>query len=131
MANKIKGVLIEPNKGLRIVEINDEVEEYHKLLNCRTFDIQRITVDGKEFDVYIDDEGKFIEDNEPTVVLYYDGQPYDMIVGKAFFTDVNLETGETISLNEDQINHLLKQQLNTIGLKKNPSKRFKVLNATY
>lgn len=131
MAKKIKGVLIEPNKGLRVVEIDDDVEEYHKLLDCRTFDIQRITVDGKEFDVYIDDEGKFIEDNEPTVVLYYDGQPYDIIVGKAFFTDVNIETGETISLDENQINHLLKQRLNTIGLKRNPLKTFKVLKATY
>lgn len=57
---------------------------------------------GKGIALWINDEGKFRSDLEPSALLMYKGKVYDYVVGNIVFTGID-EEGETTSLTDTQI----------------------------
>ena len=95
------------NKTRRTVEIDDtrHLEEYYKYLNCGTVDIVSRKIGGKWFDVIADDEGLYKE-NPIVSALTSDNEP--ALVGNLLFCNYDAETGEEISLTDEDIVHLEK-----------------------
>ena len=87
--------------------VNDEVKEidcdglqdYYKHLGCDCFDIVQRKIAGKYFDIYIDDNGMFVE---KPIVSASDSANEPMLVGNLIFANANAE-GNTISLSDDDI----------------------------
>lgn len=65
---KLIAYLIDGEKS-RPIEIEDDLEEFYKLLNCRTIDIITRPIAGKAYDFIIDDEGRI--DGKPAHAVYY------------------------------------------------------------
>lgn len=57
---KIKGLLVGIGEP-RPIEIEDDLEEFYKLLNCRYIDIQERFIGKTCYDFVIDDEGRLDE----------------------------------------------------------------------
>ena len=95
------------NKRKQVVEIDDNrhLEEYYKYLNCSVIDITNRKVGGKWFDIIVDDEG-MLKENPIVSALDSDMQP--ALVGNLLFCNWDGETGEEISLSDDDIKHLEK-----------------------
>lgn len=96
------GLLIDVENGeLGIVDCIS-LNDYHHYLNCSTFDITKIHIGDKVYDIYCDDEGKFKNVLIPSAITK-DGNV--VLVGNLIITKRNLD-GETISLDENDIVYL-------------------------
>ena len=95
------------NKVRKAVEIDDDnhLQEYYKYLNCSIVDITSRKVGGKWFDIIADDEG-MLKENPIVSALDSNNQP--ALVGNLLFCNYDSETGEEVSLTDDDIEHLEK-----------------------
>ena len=95
------------NKVRKAVEIDDDnhLQEYYKYLNCSIVDITSRKVGGKWFDIIADDEG-LLKENPIVSALDSNNQP--ALVGNLLFCNYDSETGEEVSLTDDDIEHLEK-----------------------
>ena len=60
MTKTIKAMLIDPaTRSVTPVEYHGDFREIYKHLNCDTFDVAYVTIDGHDLDIYVDDEGLF------------------------------------------------------------------------
>ena len=100
----IKGVLVDvKNEKVKVVEVEKELESYHKMLDCRCIDITSRMIDGKEFDIVCDDEGLF--DNDPKLsAITADYQP--ALVGNLFIVKFDGYQDIT-SLSQEDIDFIL------------------------
>lgn len=90
------------DENVRVMEINDELDEYYKLLNCSMIDIVSRKIGGKWFDIVCDDEGLLKDD--PKISAINDmGEP--MLVGNLIFLH-NDGYGEMVGLDDADIKHL-------------------------
>lgn len=95
---------IEPEYGainLQMETFDDSLEALQKLVDGS---IEHYVIDEDLNDNYIDmwinEEGKFRDDFKPMFGLFYDGKPYDVIVGPCVFTMYDRE-GNTHGLTDD------------------------------
>ena len=95
------------NKVRKAVEIDDDnhLQEYYRYLNCSIVDITSRKVGGKWFDIIADDEG-LLKENPIVSALDSNNQP--ALVGNLLFCNYDSETGEEVSLTDDDIEHLEK-----------------------
>ena len=95
------------NKVRKAVEIDDDnhLQEYYKYLNCSIVDITSRKVGGKWFDIIADDEGML---KENPIVSALDSNTQPALVGNLLFCNYDSETGEEVSLTDDDIEHLEK-----------------------
>lgn len=102
---KIKGVLVDVmNEKVEVVEIEKSLQSYYNILNCDCIDIVSRKIDGREFDIVCDDEGLL---KDPQKISAIDIMCQPMLVGNLFI--VKFDGIEDIkSLNDDEINHVLK-----------------------
>ena len=102
----MKAFLLDAEKREKhVVEIadNDHLSDFYKYLNCTTIDITTRKIDGRLYDIIVDDEGFFSE--HPIVsALDSDGQP--ALVGNLLFCNFDDATGEELSLTDDDVAHL-------------------------
>ena len=108
---KIVGVLITPNDPntlpRRFSMDYSDYTDFYKVLDCSLFDIQSRRFKYKWFDIYMDDEGKFKEDNKVSIVTVDDyNNPIEFIVGNVFIVNHN-EDGDTISLTNEEVKLVL------------------------
>ena len=79
-----------------------------------------ISIEGVNYDVFINEEGKLIEGMSPSAIIQYPGN-FDVIMGPLMFTKSNSE-GETISLTENDIEKVkeyVESKMDGIGFKGN------------
>lgn len=102
---KIKGVLVDVmNEKVEVVEIEKSLQSYYNILNCDCIDIVSRKIGGREFDIVCDDEGLL---KDPQKISAIDIMRQPMLVGNLFI--VKFDGIEDItSLNDDEINHVLK-----------------------
>lgn len=99
---KITVLIIDPIMGERVREINNDIEAFHNVIDCRCIDIVERKVGDRYFDFIVDDEGLF-RHNPMISALSRTGGP--MLVGTLIITNSN-EEGETTSLTEEDIEYL-------------------------
>ena len=90
-------------KGFYEAECND-LDDYYRELKCDTFDIATRKIGDKYFDMFVDDNGLFVEKPIPSVL---DNALGVMLVGNVIFANHD-EEGNTTSLTDADID-LIKQ----------------------
>ena len=104
-----KGILVKRTGGLPEVSTfeleEDTLHQMYRLIGCDTVQMIQIEFEGKEYDMWLDEEGKFKE-LYPTYPLSYNGEIYDVVVGNVLIMSSN-EDGDTIGLSEDVIEKML------------------------
>lgn len=122
-ARLITGILIdvELQRVCKHTLVYESYRDFYPLLNCDTFDIQRRTFsNGKEYDIFLDDEGLFKEEKIPAIITTSARTPnkiVEVIYGNVFITQAN-EDGETISIPDNEIEELLSKQILITGKEK-------------
>lgn len=118
MANIIKGILITPNKKGTEPKIynfeHNNYEDFYPLLECDLFEIQNRNFNGINADIYCDEEGKFKDNNQPSIITMNNKDVVEVFVGSVFICKHN-EEGETISLTDEECEKIL-ATVKTVGL---------------
>ena len=86
------------DKGFYEAECND-LKDYYKELKCDCFDIATRCIGGKYFDIFVDDNGLFVDDPIPSAL---DDSFNVMLVGNLIFANHDDE-GNTTSLSDEDI----------------------------
>lgn len=100
---KVTGVFVDPDNFVKEHTIENDIHEYHRLLDCELFDITSVRVNGVCYDVFCDDEGLFKSNPKPSIV---DIKGKVRVVGKCFFAGHD-EEGNTISLEGKDIRNIM------------------------
>lgn len=100
---KIKGVLIDPDGGATIVELDKKLDAYYKTLDCRCIDIVRRTIGGRMFDIICDDESLLVDEPCPSAISLL-GEV--MMCGKLFVVQFDGKD-DVQSLSDEEIAHVL------------------------
>jgi len=99
---KVKDVA-DPTEQFKQVEV-DELQDYYDHLGCDLFDIASRKIGGRFYDIYCDDNGLF--DDDPIIsMINRNGEA--MLVGNLIFANHDA-AGETTSLSDEDINHIMK-----------------------
>ena len=103
--SKLSGVLIDTEKRIaRSVTIEDELDEFYKILNCSTIDIvQRRIGSGrskKSFSIVCDEDPKISAINN---------LGSGMLVGNLFITGLSDGEGNLLSLAPEDLNYILRR----------------------
>lgn len=99
----MKGVLINPKRGISEVDFKDNLEEFYNLLECQTIDILSVKVGNIFYDVICDDEALLKENPIPSIV---DKNGSAIIFGSALLCKADNE-GNQIGLTEGEIANIL------------------------
>ena len=90
----------------KVVECEDSVEEFHRLVDCDTFDITTRYVEGREFCFIVDDEG-LLKDPSTIRISAIDANGRAALVGNLLVAARDEEEfGELRSLSELEISIL-------------------------
>jgi hypothetical protein len=90
---KLTGYLIDPfQKRIHDIETTDDLEDWHKLLDCQILDVARVE---REIDIWVNDEGLLRKPYYPLFYYLGFGNP---LCGYGLALSSNSQ-GETISLN--------------------------------
>ena len=118
MSDTIKVLLLDAIKGTgyHVKEIRDELEVYHKLLDCDRIDIVSRLVGGSYYSIVVDDDGLW---RDGVTISAVSPEDTPVLVGNLVFTNSNKNTGELTSLTDVDIRRIkanskiLVQQLGT------------------
>lgn len=100
---KITGVLVADGKAT-VVDVDDDLDAYYKLLDCELIDIVTRRIGGKYYDIICDEEGLFKDDPAVGMVNEFDGKV--MIVGRLFICQHD-GRGNQKSLSQTEIDDVL------------------------
>ena len=116
LTEEIKFILIDPfndetNLNGEVVQIEPNLENYYKLLDCKTIDITTRYIGGKPYDIIVDDEGLLKENNISCInpASYLIPENYrqnDLLAGKVLITKYDEESGKNISLSNEDIKNI-------------------------
>ena len=95
------------NEKVEVIDIEPELSEFYRVLNCDCIDIVRRCINGKWFDVMCDDEG-LLKDHPKWSALC--GSLEVMLVGNLLFLHHDDE-GNPFGLDDDEIRFLKSQIL--------------------
>lgn len=100
-------VLLLTDKGFETKDIQDELSEYYKLIECSTIDIVVRKIAGKTYDIICDDEGLFKESPRVTA-LWNDFTP--ALVGNLIFAHHDAE-GNMTGLTDNEIQDIMQSAM--------------------
>ena len=92
------------NRDVKMVEAND-LDDYYRLIGCRTIDIVSRTIGDVKVEIVLDDEGAII-DKPKVSAIDIDGTPMlfgNLLVASGRVTD----DGELTELTEDEVEELM------------------------
>lgn len=105
-----KGIKIDPTKDRPIrrqIEVRPFEESLKYLQDLVGGYIEHFIIDPDldrlHIDMWINEEGKFIEGLDPSIALCHEGRLYDVIMGNCVFSKYN-DQGETLGLTLDEMN---------------------------
>lgn len=90
--NNFQGYVIDSHKGL-VRKFVGHVPEIYEALNCTTFTIVTIDINGQKWDLYLDDEGMYNHPHHGIKLRHGDG----MFFGNGVLLGYNPEDGSTRS----------------------------------
>lgn len=100
---QVTGVYVDPDNFVKEHTIENDIHEYHRLLDCDCFDVTSVKVNGVYYDVFCDDEGLFKSHPKPSIA---DIKGNVRVVGKCFFAGHD-EDGNTVSLERGDIKSIM------------------------
>lgn len=108
---EIKCITIQPNgaftEPLKHTINYSNYMDLYAILECEVFDVITLNFDGVGLDVYIDDEGKFKQNNHYSILLLNsNGDIVDIVAGNALIVRHN-ENGEIESLTDSDIKKVM------------------------
>ena len=92
------------NREVKMVEAN-KLDDYYRLIGCRTIDIVSRTIGDVKVEIVLDDEGALV-DNPKVSAIDIDGTPIlfgNLLVASGRVTD----DGELTELTEDEVAELM------------------------
>ena len=92
------------NRNVKMVEAN-ELDDYYRLIGCRTIDIVSRSIGDIRVEIIIDDEGALV-DNPKVSGIYIDGTPIlfgNLLVASGRVTD----DGELTELTQEEIDEIM------------------------
>ena len=99
----MKAYLITETEA-KTVEIENNLDVYYNLLECRCFDIACRKVGDTYFDIFCDDEGLFKDNPLVTAVrMTESGSLEQMLVGNLLFTHTDSD-GNTVGITDADVN---------------------------
>ena len=92
------------NREVKMVEAND-LEDYHRLIGCRTIDIVSRTIGDVKVEIVLDDEGALV--NNPKIsAIDIDGTP--MLFGNLLVASGRVtEDGELTELTQEEVDEIM------------------------
>ncbi len=102
----IKGIILKPYAKPEVIEFGHELKDLQNLVEGYIESVHVESLNQQGIDVWCNGEGK-LKNLEPSAYLLYQDQIYDIISGNIVFTSFDGD-GETISLNDSQIEYLSK-----------------------
>ena len=104
MLKKIKIYYIDPKEDSKLIEVDYNTignnNWIYKLLDIDTFDMVGRFIGNKKFFIVCDDEGLFKANNQPAGFC---NDFNELLFGKIFITKENEETGDLMSLTDEDI----------------------------
>lgn len=101
----MKALLLNVWDNKLSIENPTGLEDYYKLIRCRTIDITNRMIAGKRFDIICDDEGLFTE-NPKISAINDNGEP--QLVGNLIITGEADGDGNLTDLTDADIQHITK-----------------------
>lgn len=100
---KIELKTLETNEGSML-------DEYYKLLNCRSIDIVQRKIGGKHYDIICDDEGLLFEDWKPAMAIVDENSEIKQLLAGNLFIVLNDNQGNLRSLTKEDAVRILQEQ---------------------
>lgn len=101
----MKTILLNVNENkIEHLDVEDKLEEFYKLIKCRTIDIVKRKIGGRYFDVVCDDEGLFADEVKISAINDI-GVP--LLVGNLLFFNHDSE-GNLLPLSDEDCGHIKK-----------------------
>ena len=91
---------VNERKAPEVLEIEDKLETFYKLIDCSTVDIVTREIGGKPFSIICDDEGLFVE--KPTISALKKEHKTEL-VGNLIITGMPDDDGELTGLTDEEI----------------------------
>lgn len=131
MSNKLKLLLVDvksnyPVTDIKVVEIEDELKNYYKLLQCSCVCMPIRWLGDRYFNIYCDDNG-LLKENPIIAAFSADNEEY--LVGNLIFAHTDRE-GYTTSLSDDDISYI-KRFIRPVKLYENGEVRIRALIGPY
>ena len=125
----LRGVLVDVEKEIvEIMEIEDELEEFYRILNCTCIDITvRCIGSNKQYRIVCDDEALCKSEPKISAVDYY-GQV--QLCGNLFIVGGEIDDGNLVSLTESEAQRILRL-VKKIPTKKHPDGYPILIQCTY
>lgn len=106
----MKAYLIDvQNEKACVVETDSTLESYYKLLACNTIDIVTRKINGKYYDIIVDDEGLYSDDVRISAIT---PEGENMLVGNLLVLncpDRNDEDGNERGLDDEDVQRISKK----------------------
>lgn len=103
MLNKARLLVLDVIGGTGFNEIQCEsLQDFYDALKCDCFDVAYRRIGDKYFDIFVDDNGLFVDDPIPSAL---NGVGKPMLVGNLVFAHHDAE-GNTTSLSDDDIAYI-------------------------
>lgn len=98
----MKAVLlnVNNNKKAEVVDIEDDLKIFYKLLDCKTIDIVFRYINGKPFRIICDDDGLLRAKPKISAI---DGSCNIMLVGNLLVVNADINEGALQGLNEEEV----------------------------
>lgn len=109
----IQAFLISQKDSPKIVNIQDNFDEYCKVLNCEYIEVVNVLIDGKLFGIICDEEGRL---KENTLVTASAEKKYEKLFGNILI--VNYKGFDFDSLSRKDIDIISGSITRTKGLKR-------------
>ena len=95
------------NGEAEVLDIENSLDSYHKVLNCNLIDIISLKINNKNYDFIIDDEGK-LKEHYANIFLIKNDTPVDylandVIICNSVETDDGLDEGDLTELDIESI----------------------------
>ncbi len=88
------------------VDVEDSLDKYYELLNCRYIEIHEITVNGNRYNVICDEEGSLVGKHPSVFTKTRNLGQVPMFVGNVLFASSRVIDGEMTGLNDSEIEAL-------------------------
>ena len=104
------------NREVKMVEAN-ELDDYYRLIGCRTIDIVSRSIGDVRVEIVIDDEGALV-DKPKVSAIGIDGTP--MLFGNLLVASGRVIDGELTELTQEEIDEIMDNIATTTSVYKEP-----------
>ena len=107
---------VENGKAPKVVDIEDNLNEFYKMLNCKTIDIVTRKIGNNYYDIICDDNGLF---KDITITSAIDNKNKSALVGNLLIVGLPNDDGNLTDLTDEQTFEVLKNSVMALYYKEN------------